>query len=199
MLNKGILLSALLCLVFCAAIAQPETELKPIGDTGEAEAAARAEYLTNLHNYNAEVNKQMALNQLYHHHIDINRTNKTLGTTVTTQGIDVFFDLRGEEVAIKKIMVLSTTSGQTSSYEYLFDAAGELNYYSYRENIMNPKSTSKAYYFTNKQMVYYSENGLVKPKADYGAELFNQGVEIINESLEYKGMLLALARVHPKN
>lgn len=198
MFKKKLILGFFLCFAFGLVIAQPDPELKPIGDTGEEEAAARATYLTGLHNYNAKVNREIALSKVYQHHLDINRTNKKLGTSVTTQGIDIFFGLTGDAISVKKILVLSTNNGQTSSLEYLFDGTGDITYYAFRDNIMNPKSKTKSFYFTNKQMVYYAENGLVKSKADYGAELFNEGVEVINRALEYKSMLMALARIHPK-
>ena len=171
---------------------------EPVGDTGEKEAAKRAEFLIKLHNYNAQVNTDVALKKLYHHHIDVNETLKDLGGGKVTQNIDFYFERKVNGFMLKKVLIL-TNLGSTQSYEdILFDNTGEVSYYSLNADINNKKSKKTGYYFTTKTLLYYSEDGLVLAKNEYGTDIFQNGVDVLNKAEDYKLLMQTLTRVHPK-
>lgn len=172
---------------------------KPVGDTGEEEAARRAKFLTKLHNDNAQINTNIALKKLYHHHIDVNETLKDLGDAgKITQNIDFYFELKGPNFVLKKVLILTNRGSQQSYEDLLFDNTGEVLYYAFNEDINNPESKKRGYYFTTKTLLYYSEDGLVLAKDEYGTEIFQKGVEVLNKAEDYKLLMQTLTRVHPK-
>lgn len=202
MLKRGLYLMILFSFVAVAAIAQPEGDAPVVeGDDGAKEAAERAVYLNNFHNYNAEVNSKLHTKNIFHHHIDINKTGASIPQVgQVKQAIDCFFVLKGDQFVIKKILVLTTNGTTNSTKEFVFDEKGdgELSYYSYNSDISNEKSEKNSFYFAEQQLVYYAEDGLVQPKNSYGDEIFKKGINALNMSADYSLMLNTLIRVQPK-
>lgn len=202
MLKRGLYLMILFSFVAVAAIAQPEGDAPVVeGDDGAKEAAERAVYLTSFHNYNSDLNSQLHTKNIYHHHVDINKTGASIpGVGQVKQSIDCFFALKNGEFVIKKILILTTDGSTNSTKEFVFDEKGngELSYYSYNSDISSEKSEKNSLYYEGKQLMYYAEDGLVQPKNSYGEDIFKKGIDVLNESADYALMLNTLIRVQPK-
>jgi hypothetical protein len=198
MLKKGLYLMLLFTFSAAIAIAQPEGDLPVEGDDGAKEAAERATYLINFHNYNAALNSDLGTKKIFHHHIDINRTQANIpGVGVVTESIDCYFVYRNEGFVVKKVLVLMNNGQISSTKEFTFDAKedGELSYYSYNGDLNNPKSEKKGLYFQSKQLIFYSEDGIVQPKNSYGDDIFKQGIDALNMAEDFRLMLNTLIRV----
>ena len=92
MLKKGLYFIFLFCLMAVVAIAQPDGETPVEGDDGAKEAAERAVYLTDFHNYNAGLNNNLGTKNMFHHHIDVNRSGASIPKIGTVQqSIDCYF------------------------------------------------------------------------------------------------------------
>ena len=202
MLKKGLYFIFLFCMIAVVAIAQPEGETPIVeGDDGAAEAAERAKYLMDFHNYNTQLNNNMGTKNMFHHHIDVNRSRASIPNVgQITQSIDCYFVNKKGEYVIKKILILTKDGAVSSTKEFVFDYRndGELSYYSYNSNINQENSERMGVYFDNKQLMYYSEDGLVQPKNGYGDEVFKKGIEVLNNSADYELMLSTIIRVQPK-
>jgi hypothetical protein len=201
MLKKGLYLMLLFTFSFSIAIAQPAGDLPVEGDDGAKEAAERATYLMNFHNYNAALNSDLGTKKIFHHHIDINRTSANIPEVgVITESIDCYFVYRNGEFVVKKILVLMNSGRVSSTKEFAFDAKedGELSYYSYNGDLNNPKSEKKGLYFQSKQLIFYSEDGIVQPKNNYGDDIFKQGIDALNMAEDFRLMLSTLIRIQGK-
>lgn len=201
MSNKNLFFSFLFSFFTLAVIAQPTTDAIVEGDDGAKEAAERAQYLSNFHAYNANLNTSIGLGKLYHHHVDINRTSKAIPRVGTvSQSIDCYFETRGDEFIIKKIIILKESGKASATTEYVFDYKGddELSYYSHNDNINDPKSSSNSFYFGAKQLLYFSENGLVQPKTSYNDDVFKAGIDVLNNAEDYRLMVSTLIRIQGK-
>ncbi len=202
MLKKGFYFMFLFCMMAVVAIAQPEGETPIVeGDDGAKEAAERAKYLTDFHSYNTQLNNNMGTKNMFHHHIDVNRTGASIPKVgQVTQSIDCYFVNKDGEYVIKKILVLTKNGSVSSTKEFVFDyrGNGNLSYYSYNSDINTPDSQRIGVYFDNKQLAYYAEDGLVQPKNSYGDEIFKKGIEVLNNAADYELMLNTIIRVQPK-
>ncbi|MFT5833375.1 MAG: hypothetical protein ACI97N_001002 [Cognaticolwellia sp.] len=201
MLKKGFYLIFLLTLSTVVAIAQPEGDLPVEGDDGAKEAAERAAYLINFHNYNAALNSDLGTKKIFHHHIDINRTGASIPEVgMVTESIDCYFVYKEDEFVVKKFLVLKNNGRLSSTKEFTFDAKedGELSYYSYNQDLNDPESEKKGFYFQSKQLIYYSENGIVQPKNGYGDDIFKQGIDVLNMAEDFRLMLNTLIRIQAK-
>jgi hypothetical protein len=201
MFNKNFIFSFLFSAFALAAIAQPVTDAIVEGDDGSKEAAERAQYLSNFHAYNSNLNTSIGLRKLYHHHIDINSTSKSIpGVGKVSQSIDCYFENRGDDFIIKKIIILTEKGKVSATTEYVFDYKkdDELAYYSHNDNVNDPKSPSNSFYFGAKQLVYFSENGLVQPKSKYNDDVFKAGIDVLNSAEDYRLMVSTLIRIQGK-
>jgi hypothetical protein len=201
MLKKGLYMMLLFTFFVAVAIAQPGGDLPVEGDDGAKEAAERATYLTNFHNYNAALNSDLGTKKIFHHHIDINRTMATIPEVgVVTESIDCYFVYKNGEFVVKKILVLMNSGKVSSTKEFTFDAKedGELSYYSYNGDSNNPKSEKKSFYFQSKQLIYYADDGIVQPKNGYDDNVFKQGIDVLNMAEDFRLMLNTLIRVQGK-
>lgn len=202
MLKKGFYFIFMFCMISVVALAQPGDD-KPIveGDDGAKEAALRAQYLTDFHNYNAQLNSKLGTKNMYHHHIDVNRTSASIPQVgQVTQAIDCYFVLKDNAFVIKKILVLTRNGAVSSTKEFVYDYnnTGSLSYYSYNSNIADENSNRIGVYFDRQQLIYYGEDGLVQPQNSYDDEVFKTGIEILNLSADYELMLNTIIRVHPR-
>lgn len=192
----------LFCMMAVIAIAQPEGESPVVeGDDGAKEAAERAKYLTAFHGYNTQLNNNMGTKNMFHHHVDVNRTGASIPKVgQVKQSIDCYFVNKKGEYVIKKILVMTTDGAVSSTKEFVFDYRndGELSYYSYNSDINNPESERTSVYFDNQQLIYYAEDGLVQPKNSYGDDIFKKGIEVLNNSADYQLMVNTIIRVQPK-
>jgi hypothetical protein len=107
---------------------------------------------------------------------------------------------RNGEFVVKKILVLMNSGRVSSTKEFAFDAKedGELSYYSYNGDLNNPKSEKKGLYFQSKQLIFYSEDGIVQPKNNYGDDIFKQGIDALNMAEDFRLMLSTLIRIQGK-
>lgn len=185
-----------------AALAQPGDDAPIVeGDDGAKEAAVRAKYLTDFHNYNAQLNTVIGTKDIFHHHIDVNRSSASIPKVgQVTQAIDCYFALRDGAYVIKKILVLTRSGAVSSTKEFVYDynGTGSLSYYSYNANIADDKSERIGVYFDKQQLIYYGEDGLVLPKNSYDDDIFKTGIDILNMSADYELMLSTIIRVQPK-
>lgn len=193
----------LFCTFAVVAIAQPEGDAPVVeGDDGAKEAAERAAYLMDFHNYNTELNNNLGTKNMFHHHIDVNRSRASIPKVgQVTQSIDCYFvvNKRGEYI-IKKILIMTKDGAVSSTKEFVYDYkdSGELSYYSFNSDISKEDSERIGVYFDAKQLAYYSEDGLVQPKNNYGDEIFKKGIEVLNSSADYELMLNTIIRIQPK-
>jgi hypothetical protein len=201
MLRRTLFFSFVCCIFAVVAVAQPTGDVVVEGDDGAKEAAERAQYVSNFHAYNANLNTEIALKKLYHNHIDINRTAAAMPVIGNaTQSIDWYYTYEKGQIVPKKALVL-TVNGKVSSYqEFVFDfqGDGELSYYSYNSDLNNDKSEKKAGYFEKKQLMYYSVDGLVLPKREYDDKVFQTGIDMLNLSEDFKLIFMTLGRLHSK-
>ena len=201
MLKKGLYFMFLFSLMAVMATAQKAEAPIVEGDDGAKEAAERAAYLTDFHNYNGQLNSELHTKSMFHHHIDINKTGASIPKVgQVKQSIDCYFVSKGGQYVIKKIIILTNDGTTNSTKEFVFDhkGDGELSYYSSNSDISNPESEKNSFYFNAKQLTYYAEDGLVQPKNSYGDEVFKKGIGVLNESADYTLMLNTLIRVQPK-
>jgi hypothetical protein len=202
MSNKNLFFSLLFSFFAFAAIAQPTTDNLVEGDDGVKEAAERAKYLSDFHAYNANLNTSIGLNKLFHHHVDINRTSKNIaGVGKVSQGIDCYFEARGGEFIIKKIIILTQKGAVSATTEYVFDynKDDELAYYAYNSNINNLEEAQRtSYYFGAKQLLYFADDGLVQPKTSYNDEIFKAGIDVLNAAEDFRLMVSTLIRIQGK-
>jgi hypothetical protein len=203
MFTKNICLGLCFALLSLAAIAQPNTE-QPIvdGDDGAKEAAARAEYVTKFHAYNATLNTEIATKKLLHHHIETNRTAAVMPNIgKITQSIDCYFTLdKDGNLTPKKVLILTNDGTINATKEFVFDYLkdGQLSYYNYNANIANPEAEKISFYYGNKQLEYFAKDGLVQPKKEYDDAVFKNGIDILNVAEDYRLMLNTILRVQQK-
>ncbi len=202
MLKRSSYLVFLLSFFAMTAIAQPGGEAPIVeGDDGAKEAADRAKYLIDFHNYNAELNNQLGTKNMFRHHMDINMTNASIPKIgVVTQSVDFYFALKNGEYVIKKVLVLTKAGTVSSSKEFVFDHRGdsELSYYSYNSDINKSDGERNSFYYDGKQLAYYAEDGLVQPKNGYGDDIFKKGIEVLNAAEDYRLVLNTILRIQPK-
>ncbi len=61
MLRRTLFFSFVCCIFAVVAVAQPTGDVVVEGDDGAKEAAERAQYVSNFHAYNANLNTEIAL------------------------------------------------------------------------------------------------------------------------------------------
>jgi len=199
---KNLFLSFLFSFFALAAIAQPTGEGTVEGDDGVKEAAERAQYLSDFHAYNANLNTSIGLRKLFHHHVEINKNSQDIpGLGKVKQIIDCFFEKRGDEFVVKKIIIRKEEGSVISSTEYVFDYSkdNELSYYNFNSNVNNADDSERtSYYFGSKQLLYFANDGLVQPKSSYNDDVFKAGIDVLNTAEDYRLMVTTLVRVQGK-
>ena len=145
--------------------------------------------ISSISKLNDKVNDAITKREVYSHRVTLNSFSQIWpGLSKYKETFDCYFTVSGNEITLKKIIVLSEIANRQTYSDYLFDADGNAVMVLIDQNAVEPTSDKGRYYFMDRKMIHMNVNGEGVYAEDFSTEDMQVGVDVFNKAIIYRNM-----------
>lgn len=171
----------------------------------EQRSAKAMEYqqrLEMVNQYNQSIDLDIQNKALIEHRLNLNSKSLPMPVIgIYNQNVNFYFDSKGGDQSLKKIIVMTIFSGDKRSYqEFLFSEEGTVYKVTTMPDMSDGK-TAKAFYYEQEKMVMYTKDGGQVYGADdvdnFDEDAFKESVDWLNKAANFQALYRIMKSIEP--